>query len=191
MLRARAEEMVGSARQGMRELERCASIGVHVCVLEYDSAILAFNNFGRGREVEELQQKVDDTTKEAERAMEERDNNNAEFIKLVSTSIGSSAYVDEKCSTTDSKNETSYKSHLAGACAYRYKTRSHMMLKKKEEELRRSMESAPQAEGALREALSQVCGTHACQPCCSICRTAGQRNFLSKSISKVSCTFAE
>jgi hypothetical protein len=42
---------------------------------------LVSDNFGRGREVEELRQKVDDATKDAERAMEERDNNNAEFIK--------------------------------------------------------------------------------------------------------------
>jgi hypothetical protein len=33
------------------------------------------------RELEELRQKVDDATKDAERAMEERDNNNAEFVK--------------------------------------------------------------------------------------------------------------
>ena len=32
-----------------------------------------------------------------------------------------------------------------------------MMLKKKEEELRRAVAAAPQAEGALQEALSQVC----------------------------------
>jgi hypothetical protein len=68
--------------------------------------------------VEGLRQELLEKVKEAERAAEERDNNQAEFVK--------------------------------------YKTRSHVMLKKKEEELRRAVAAAPQAEGALKEALSQV-----------------------------------
>eukprot|EP01043_Picozoa_sp_COSAG02_P014356 COSAG02_NODE_591_length_19862_cov_8.047918_5_plen_87_part_00 len=59
---------------------------------------------------------------------------------------------------------------------HRYKTRSHVMLKKKEEELRRAIAAAPQAEGALQKALSQVidimpinCASMCARACVCVC----------------------
>ncbi len=70
--------------------------------------------------------------------------------------------IDLTCVSKCVFSEAQASTVLVGCCCaqrralYRYKTRSHVMLKKKEEELRRAIAAAPQAEGALQKALSQV-----------------------------------
>ena len=85
-LRAKAEQMVGASRSGTREMER---------------------------EVDTLQAKLTELSKATERAVEEKDNVEGEFVK--------------------------------------YKTRSHVMLKKKEEELRKAVAQAATTQTAGEE----------------------------------------